>query len=227
MMKQERTIGTGVYIIGGPGITHAADATSFIVDCGGELVMIDSGAGETPHLLVSNIKSLGLDPQNLSTLILTHCHIDHIGSAPYFAERYGCTLVAHDLDSAAVERGDPVVTAANLYGTAFPPTHVDTHLTGEAGTLSFGRDQIHWIHTPGHTPGSVSLYCDRGDERILFGQDIHGPFLPAFGSDIDAWKQSMMKLLDLDADILCEGHFGIFRSKERVRSYIMDYLTRY
>ncbi len=224
-MNQERTIGEGIYIIGGPGITHAADATAFIIECGTELVMIDSGAGNTAHLLVKHIEGLGLDPENLSTLILTHCHIDHIGSAPYFKERFGCTLVTHDLDADAVESGDPLVTAANLYGTTFPPTHIDTRLTGEQGTLSFGQEQVHWIHTPGHTPGSLSLYCDRGDERILFGQDIHGPFLASFGSDIDAWKRSMMKLLDLEADILCEGHFGIFRSKERVRLYIMDYLT--
>jgi len=226
-MRQEKEIAEGVYIIGGPGITHAEDATSFIVDCGEKLVMIDSGAGRTSHLLVEHIEGLGLDPEDLSTLILTHCHIDHIGSAPYFIERYGCTLVTHDLDANAIESGDPVATAANLYGTTFPPTRIDTRLTGEEGTLSFGREQIHWIHTPGHTPGSLSLYCDRGDNRILFGQDIHGPFLPTFGSDIGAWKRSMAKLLDLEADILCEGHFGIFRSKERVRSYIMDYLTRY
>ena len=226
-MKQERTIGEGIYIIGGPGITHAADATSFIIECGEELVMVDSGSGEAPHLLVENIEGLGLNPENISTLILTHCHIDHIGSAPYFTERYGCALITHNLDAAAVENGDPVATAANLYGTTFPPTRIDTQLTGEEGSLFFGREQIHWIHTPGHTPGSLSLYCDREGKRILFGQDIHGPFLPAFGSDIGAWKRSMMKLLDLEADILCEGHFGIFRSKERVRSYIMDYLTRY
>ncbi len=189
--------------------------------------MIDSGAGKTSHLLVEHIEGLGLDPEDLSTLILTHCHIDHIGSAPYFIERYGCTMITHDLDAKTVESGDPVATGANLYGTTFPPTHIDTRLTGEEGILSFGGKQIHWIHTPGHTPGSLSLYCDRGDKRILFGQDIHGPFIPSFGSDIGAWKQSMMKLLDLEADILCEGHFGIFRSKERVRSYIMDYLTRY
>lgn len=226
-MNQERTIGEGIYIIGGPGITHAADATSFIIDCGKELVMIDSGAGETAHLLVENIEALGLDPGTVSTLILTHCHIDHIGSAPYFIERYGCALIIHDLDADAVERGDAMATASNLYGTIFPPTHIDTRLTGEQGVLSFGGEQVHWIHTPGHTPGSLSLYCDRGGKRILFGQDIHGPFLPSFSSDIDRWKRSMTKLLDLEADILCEGHFGIFRLKERVRSYIMDCLSRY
>jgi metallo-beta-lactamase class B len=224
-MNRERTIGEGIHIIGGPGITHAADATAFIIECGTELVMIDSGEGSTSHLLVKHIEGLGLDPETISTLILTHCHIDHIGSAPYFTERFGCKLVIHDLDADAVESGDPVITASNLYGTTFPPTHIDTRLAGEQGTLSFGREQIHWIHTPGHTPGSLSLYCDRAGKRILFGQDIHGPFLANFGSDINAWKRSMMKLLDLEADILCEGHFGIFRSKERVRSYIMEYLT--
>ena len=226
-MGHEKEIAEGIYIIGGPSITHAEDAASFIVDCGQELVMIDSGAGGTSHLLVDNIESLGLNPQSLSTLILTHCHIDHIGSAPYFSDRYGCTLIIHDLDADAVERGDPVATAANLYGTTFPPTHIDARLTGDQGTLSFGTDHIHWLHTPGHTPGSLSLYCNRGNKRILFGQDIHGPFLSSFGSNIDEWRRSMTKLLELNADILCEGHFGIYRSKERVRSYIMDYLKRY
>ena len=226
-MKQERTIGEGVYIIGGPGITHASDATSFVLVCGDELVMIDSGAGESAQLLVKNLERLGLAPDSLSTLILTHCHIDHIGSAPYLKDRFGCRLIIHDLDADAIERGDPSSTAAELYGTTFPPTQIDMRLTGERGTLTFGTEGIHWLHTPGHTPGSLSLYCERGGKRILFGQDIHGPFLSSFGSDIDAWKRSMKKLLDLEADILCEGHFGIFSSKERVRSYIMGYLNRY
>ena len=146
-MRQEKEIAEGVYIIGGPGITHAEDATSFIVDCGEKLVMIDSGAGRTSHLLVEHIEGLGLDPEDLSTLILTHCHIDHIGSAPYFIERYGCTLVTHDLDANAIESGDPVATAANLYGTTFPPTHIDTRLTGEEGILSFGENR-----STGYTP---------------------------------------------------------------------------
>lgn len=102
-MKQERKIADGVYIIGGPDISHAEDATSFIIDCHEELIMIDSGADRTSRLLVENIRDLDMDPASISTLILTHCHIDHIGSAPYFKERFGCTVVTHDLDADAVE----------------------------------------------------------------------------------------------------------------------------
>jgi glyoxylase-like metal-dependent hydrolase (beta-lactamase superfamily II) len=49
---------------------------------------------------------------------------------------------------------------------------------------------------------------DRDGQRILFGQDIHGPFLPAFGSDIAQWRTSMEMILALKPDILCEGHCG-------------------
>jgi hypothetical protein len=63
--------------------------------------------------------------------------------------------------------------------------------------------------------------------RILFGQDIHGPFMERFGSDINPWRISMEELLKLDADILCEGHFAIYRTKEAVREYIMGYIRMY
>lgn len=226
-MEKAEVIVDGIYLIGGANISYPEDAAVFIVDFGGELVMIDSGAGSSFDILVKNIEEVGLDPQTISTLILTHCHIDHIGSAPYFRNKFGCTLIAHNLDADAIEQGDSRLTAASLYGTTFPPTPVDTRLRGEIEIMTFGDEELHCIHTPGHTPGSISLYLDRAEKRILFGQDIHGPFSPNFRSDIEKWKESMKKLLDLEADILCEGHFGIFRSKYKVKRYIEGYLRQY
>ncbi|MBE9546929.1 MAG: MBL fold metallo-hydrolase [Proteobacteria bacterium] len=226
-MGKAEVIVDGVYLIGGPNISYSEDATVFIVDFGGELVMIDSGSGNSFRILVSNMEDAGLNPQDISTLILTHCHIDHIGSAPYFKEKFGCKIIVHDLDADAIEEGDQVLTAANWYETTFPPTPVDKRLTGEHEVLQFGEEELHCIHTPGHTPGSIALYLDREGKRVLFGQDIHGPFLPSFGSDIGRWRESMEKLLALEADILCEGHFGIFRSKDKVEKYIKKYLKEY
>ncbi len=219
-MSKQELIFDGIYLIGGPDVTLSDDAAVFIVDFKGELVMIDAGAGRSTKNLVKNIEKCGFKPQQISNLILTHCHIDHIGSAPEFRARFGCRLIAHDLDADAMERGDPVLTAANWYGTEFPPTLIDVRLKGEHEVLRFGDEELHCLHTPGHTPGSISIYLDRGGRRVLFGQDIHGPFMPSFRSDIGMWRKSMQKLLSLDADILCEGHFGIFRSKEKVKDYI-------
>ncbi len=222
-MARGETIVPGVYLIGGPNISRSEDATAFIIDCGSELVMIDAGAGASFHLLVENIMGLGLDPAAISTLILTHCHIDHIGSAPLFRDRFGCRVVMHALDADAVEQGDPFLTAANWYKTTFPPTAVDRRLNGNE-VLHIGTQELHCLHTPGHTPGSMAVYGDFGSRRILFGQDIHGPFLPAFRSNVDDWRRSLAVLIELKADILCEGHYGIFQPADRVELYLRGYL---
>jgi glyoxylase-like metal-dependent hydrolase (beta-lactamase superfamily II) len=225
-IKTEEIV-SGVYLIGGPNVTLADDAAVYLIDFAGDLVMIDAGAGRSASQIVRNIEMLGLNPAHVSHLILTHCHIDHIGSAPYFREKYGTKIIIHELDVRALETGDSIRTAANWYGTTFPPTKADQQLKGAQEILKFGEEELHCLHTPGHTPGSISVYLDRAGERVLFGQDIHGPFNKAFGSDITAWKKSMQTLLALEADILCEGHFGIFQPKNKVRDYIERYLEEY
>jgi len=220
-------IAEGVYLIGGPNISRSDDATVFIIDFNGELVMIDAGAGGSSRILQKNMESQGLDPKAISTLILTHCHIDHIGSAPWFRDQFGCRIVMHELDAEVVEQGDPVMTAANWYETTFPPTPVDQRLTGHHEILRFGEQELHCLHTPGHTPGSIAVYLDRAGKRILFGQDIHGPFMSAFRSSIYDWKKSMERLIALESDILCEGHFGIFQPRDKVEQYIRGYLKQY
>ena len=217
----------GVYLVGNSELTDSRDCSVYLVDAG-ELLLIDSGAGLSAAQIAKNIELLGLDPALLSTLILTHCHIDHVGGAAYFKERFGVRIIMHALDAKPVENGDPIRTGASWYGLHLAPLSVDVKLEGIEETLSF-RDgtSLVVLHTPGHTPGSLSIYRDRGGERVLFGQDIHGPFLPEFGADLSAWRRSMETLLSLEADILCEGHFGVYRTKQRVRAYIEGYLDQY
>jgi len=227
MQKRSEEIVEGIYLIGGSNITSSDEAAIYLIDFNGDLVMIDAGAGRSSSQIVRNIEMLGFNPANISHLILTHCHIDHIGSAPFFNERYGTKILIHELDAKAVETGDSLKTAANWYGTTFSPTKVDRKLFGSHEILKFGAEELHCLHTPGHTPGSIAVYLDRGGKRVLFGQDIHGPFNAAFGSDIEAWKKSMQTLLAINADILCEGHFGIYQPNDNVRDYIERYLEEY
>lgn len=60
----------------------------------------------------------------------------------------------------------------------------------------------------------------------VFGQDLHGPFNDSFLSNLQDYQLSMQTLLDLDADILCEGHFGIFQPADQVRRYIETHKSR-
>jgi len=51
--------------------------------------------------------------------------------------------------------------------------------------------------------------------------------LSEFGSNLEDYGRSTKKLLDLDADILCEGHFGIYTTKKDVKNYILSYRRQY
>jgi glyoxylase-like metal-dependent hydrolase (beta-lactamase superfamily II) len=225
-MKPPFEITPGVYMVGGPDLTAAEDACIYLLDIGNP-ILIDSGSGSNNKGLVSNLRILGYKPEQISLVVLTHAHIDHAGGAPWLADRYGLKLAMHEADAAAVEEGDQERTAARWYGRTFPATRVKVRLSGEEGTIDAGAAPLHWLHTPGHTPGSVSLWVEAGIQRVLFAQDVHGPFYEVFGSDIDVWADSMRRLIALEADILCEGHFGIYRPASEVRRYIEDYLKNF
>jgi glyoxylase-like metal-dependent hydrolase (beta-lactamase superfamily II) len=215
-----------VFIVGGPDITDGRDGCVYLMNLG-ELILIDTGAGWSVEDIIGNVKKLGFDPRNLGKILLTHCHIDHIGGAAEIRKRFGAKIYIHKLDTPPLENGDSILTAANWYQTNFPPTQVDVKLNSPEETLFIGDQKIVCLHTPGHTPGSICIYLDKDGKRILFGQDLHGPLLSEFGSNLEDYGRSTKKLLDLDADILCEGHFGIYKTKKEVRNYILSYRRQY
>ncbi len=222
-MTKPRRIADDVYIIGGSELSHVDDCAVYLIDAGG-LVLIDSGIGASFDKLVKNIKEVGLSPDNLKAVLVTHAHIDHIGGLNRFKNEFGVQVFAHFLDAGRIERGTGI--CAELYGIIYTPCLVDIKLKQEAETLKFADKELNIIHIPGHTPGSIAVYMDiPGNGRILFGQDIHGPYTPEFGSNIDDARKSLQKLIDLKADILCEGHFGIYRPSGTVKKYIKGYLN--
>lgn len=225
-MSRAKAVCDRVYAVGGSDLSAPEDAFVYLVDAGPELVLIDSGVGYGISRIEDNILSLGWQPAQVWHIIATHCHIDHIGGLFDWKERYGSKIIAHELDRAGIEGERRELTAASMYGVDYKPVKVDTLLQGESEKLTLGDMEFNFLHTPGHTPGSISVYIDTKDGRVLFGQDIHGPFSPAWGSDLKRWRASMQKLLSLRADVLCEGHAGIYRG-EKISRYIESYLKRY
>ncbi|OPX97885.1 MAG: Metallo-beta-lactamase L1 precursor [Syntrophorhabdus sp. PtaB.Bin006] len=208
-----------IYQVGGSTTSDMRDGAVYLINLG-EIILIDSGTGIGFAQIVRNIVSLGLSPDLVSTVILTHCHIDHVGGAAEFKFRFGSNIVMHTLDAEIVERGDQYMSAAFCFNIALTPFRVDRKLPGEEEILQFGSSTITCLHTPGHTAGSIAVYLDIDERRILFGQDIGAPLLEEFKCDPIAWRNSMDKLIALEADILCEGHAGVYRPKDRARAYI-------
>jgi len=208
-----------LYRVAGPDMTNSRDCAVYLLDLG-EPVLIDCGSGFAFDRTVQNIEDAGYDPAKIKNLILTHCHADHIGAARLFRSYFGTRLIMHELDAEIAERADPLLTAAFCFDIDFNPLPIDTKITKDKETLRFGDYELVFLHTPGHTPGSISPYVDIEGLRIVFAQDIGAPLLKEFECDPEAWMQSVEKLFALDADILCDGHSGAYGPKKNVKRYL-------
>jgi glyoxylase-like metal-dependent hydrolase (beta-lactamase superfamily II) len=206
---------------------HLGDSgcSVFMVNSGSEggLVLIDCGMNIG---LIQKIKNEGFKPRNIKHCFLTHCHIDHIAACNdllHIAPEV--KFYAHELDADPIENtGFNSKTAANWYDINYQPIKLFQRINVEIEDFHIGKYKFKSIHTPGHTPGSISIFVKINDKGALFPGDVHGPFTKGFDSNLKDYQKSMQKLLELNADILCEGHFGIFQPAVKVEEYIKYYM---
>ena len=211
--------------MGGRGLTDPSDAAIYLVRFGDKAALIDAGSGRDHPQLIKNIAECLESNAQLEYLLLTHCHFDHTGGAQAVRDEYGCRIVAHELDAIYLESGDNRVTGAAWYGARLEPFAIDIRLQGQESTLAIGSGTVTAIHCPGHSPGSVVYTTDIDGQLILFGQDVHGPIHSELLSDEKQYLDSLARLLDLQADLLLEGHFGIIETKQEVREFIESCIT--
>lgn len=218
-----RGITSDVWIAGGDN-SSPSDAAVYLVKTVTGGVLIDSGTGRATEKILSNIRSAGVDPSGIEYLFLTHCHYDHAGGAAGIKSATGARLIAHELDAVFIESADPVVTAASWYNAKMERVTVDIKISGREYTFTSGDTEFKVYHTPGHTPGSCVATVSSGGMLVLFGQDIHGPLHPDLRSDRKDYKNSLKFIASLDADILCEGHYGVITGRKKVREFIESFM---
>jgi glyoxylase-like metal-dependent hydrolase (beta-lactamase superfamily II) len=156
-----------------PGGTIDRFVYSYIL-AGETITLIDTGVAGCEEVIFDYIRSIGRDPREISLIILTHSHPDHIGAAKAIREATGCSVMAHPAERAWIEdvhfqnRERPVPGFSTLVGGS---VHVDHELAeGDVidpdGTEEY---EIQVYHTPGHSAGSISLLLPR--EGALFCGD--------------------------------------------------------
>ncbi len=215
-----------IFQVGGSGYTSDRDAAIYLICFEGHAALVDAGCGDHNDLLLKNIKACNVQPSQTEYLLITHCHYDHTGGAKELRNRLGVKAVAHELEVNYLEKGDNTVTAAKWYGSRLQPFPVDLTISGSSETIVLGQRKIEALHIPGHSPGSMVYVTESDGLKVIFAQDVHGPIHPEILSDPNAYQQSLEKLIRLEADILCEGHFGIYRGKKSVKSFIQSFADK-
>ena len=199
-----------------------------------DLSIIDAGLMGKGKYKVGTIRKLGIDLADIKRIIMTHTHLDHIGCLKEIMEEIPhAELWIHEVEAVPVEQGDErgvygmdmfrsmCMSQYNLKPGAFK-FNVTRKLQG-GETLEIGGMSWEVLHLPGHSAGSIALY--QPEQKVLIpGDTVYADYaigrFDLHGADGSALSQSLLRLAELDVDVLLPGHNRIV--KDVKPGYIRD-----
>ena len=166
--------------------------------------VIDSGTGFNFTRLHTLLKIMKLNFSAIKQVINTHGHFDHIGGNGYFLK---AKIAIHEKDAPILESGDLQKSYADFFDGKLKPRPVDQKLK-EGQVLQVNGMAFKVLHTPGHTPGSISLYNEKDSMLIcgdlVFSDGVGRTDLP--GGDVALLDQSLERISKLKINKLLPGH---------------------
>ncbi|MEJ2721150.1 MAG: MBL fold metallo-hydrolase [bacterium] len=152
---------------------------AYLIETRNGLVLVDAGSRGRERQILELLADLGRD--DLRLVVITHAHLDHYGSAAAVRRATGAPIAAHDGDAGSMVRGETNLGSVRGWGKLVEitmplverflkpePTKPDILLDDGQRLDEFGLDAF-VLHTPGHTPGSISLIVDG---RLAFAGDL-------------------------------------------------------
>lgn len=135
---------------------------SYLCHDDGEAILVDAScetASEREEMM-NVIETHDLEVQHL---LLTHAHVDHIFGCRFFEEQFDARFAAHEAAVPFIEQADE---QAKAFGVTLDPPSVPTTFLEEGDTISFGNVTLDVLHTPGHSPDSISFVHKESDQAL-------------------------------------------------------------
>lgn len=218
-------LGSSIEIAEGVHQIWAVGARVTVLTEGDEVVLVDTGSRGSVGPITTGLESLGISPERVGLIVLTHYHPDHTGglsglapvtSAKVAAHRSEADILSGKSDAPSPFRNGLIGKLASPVVDRFygEPVNVDV-LLDDGDRLPVSMD-IDVIHAPGHTPGSICLYLPKM-RLVIVGDALQyrfhrlSPPARAFSQDRRQAIESMAKLLEFDIETMCFGHFPPLR----------------
>ncbi|MDQ7821384.1 MAG: MBL fold metallo-hydrolase [Candidatus Eremiobacteraeota bacterium] len=196
-------------------------------------ILVDTGAGKSFEIIGKALEAQKLRFTDISHIFITHCHHDHLSDLVKICVASGAQVAVHRLEAPSLRGGRnadvvPVTFAGKLFLllAKLPPiadslrfTGIEPHLQidSELSLEEFGIRGMA-IHTPGHTPGSVSYLLEGGEviigDLLMSWKPGGKPQYPMFATDLEALRGSIKNLLDRGARMFYLSHGGVCEASE-------------
>lgn len=192
----------------------------FLLTDGQKNILIDSGPKKERKLLIKRLNKLNVI--RIDYLILTHSHFDHCENAAYIREKYKAIIIIHKTEASLLASGDNILPNGTnpvtrlivklfsekfIVAKRYEPCISDIQADAVYYLTSAGFD-AYILHTPGHTPGSLSVIID--NEVAVVGDTMFGVFtgsvFPPFANDVKQMIYSWGLLLETGCSWYLPGH---------------------
>ncbi len=176
-------------------------------------ILFDPGLKHHMDIRIEDMKKDGLNPDDIKMVVNTHSHPDHFEGSVMFAEK-GIPIGMHQDDLDFLKNFGP--SFAQMLGMEMPQIEISDIL--EEGKWQVGDVELEIYKTPGHSPGSISIYWPEkkalvcGD--LIFEASIGRTDFP--GGDGEILKQSIEKMAELDLEIILPGHMNLIQGKDKI-----------
>jgi glyoxylase-like metal-dependent hydrolase (beta-lactamase superfamily II) len=205
-------------------------------------ILVDTGVPNSENKIIAQLNKQGVNKKDIGLIIVTHAHIDHFGSAYKLKQLLQVPILAHQLDVESYITGKADISTMKLNkpqwwlfkqiikNQSTEPFQPDILINGDVEyNLKEWGTNGKIIHTPGHTPGSLSIILENG-EAIIMDMMASGILLggvmfherikhPPFHDNIIELKNSFEKVLSLKAEVFYLGHGGPVNKSQIIRYY--------
>lgn len=202
-----------------------SNVNAYLISAQDGYVLIDTGDPGLTFLLFRALARYGISPHQIKLIILTHIHFDHIGGLWAIQAQSGAPVMVHQAEAADLAAGRVVIPpgVGPLFKDmaragqwlsrffCFPGYQAEHIITTEEMSLQDFGLAGRILHTPGHSPGSISVLLDNGDAFTgdlcpnFFPRNLWTHF-PPYADDVATVYRSWDKLLSAPVKMLYPGH---------------------